>query len=89
MRSRPGAHGFGLGLSTTEPETELKMSATAALEGHVRYKKQLKLMRARIAANWTTDVIARAIDAFRAEPSPAEWIDEVTPNRPGYYGVFY
>lgn len=65
------------------------MSATAALDGHVRYKDQLKLMRARTAADWTTDVFAWAIDALRAEPTTSEWIDEVTPPRPRYYGAFY
>ena len=65
------------------------MSATAALDGHVRYKDQLKQMRARTAADWTTDVFAWAIDAFRAEPATPEWIDEVTPPRPRYYGAFY
>jgi hypothetical protein len=65
------------------------MSATATLNEHVRYKDQLKLMRARTAADWTTDVFSWAIDAFRAEPTTPEWIDEVTPPRPRYYGAFY
>ncbi|HEX5639071.1 MAG TPA: hypothetical protein VFX81_04670 [Burkholderiaceae bacterium] len=65
------------------------MSATATLDGRVRYKDQLKLQRARTAADWTTEVFARAIDAFRAEPTTPEWIDEVTPPRPRYYGAFY
>lgn len=65
------------------------MSATAALDGHVRYKDQLKLMRARTAADWTTDVFAWAIDALRAEPTTPEWMDEATRPRPRYYGAFY
>ncbi|MGZ9031956.1 MAG: hypothetical protein ACXW2G_11320 [Burkholderiaceae bacterium] len=65
------------------------MATTAALDGHVRYKEQLKLMRAKTAADWTTDAFAWAIDALRAEPGAAAWIDEVTPRRPRYYGAFY
>lgn len=65
------------------------MSATAALDGRVRYKEQLKLLRARTAAEWTTEAFARAFDAIRTEPGPVEWIDEVTPSRPRYYGAFY
>ena len=65
------------------------MSATAALDGRGRYKEQRKLMRARTAADWTTRVFAWAVDALRAEPASAKWIDKATPHRPGYYGVFY
>ena len=65
------------------------MSATAALDGHVRYKEQLKLMRARTAADWTTGVFAWAIDALCAKPAPVEWIDEVKPRGLRYYGAFY
>lgn len=78
-----------IGLNTNELEREPKMSATAALDGRVRYKEQLKLMRARTAADWTTEVFARVIGAVRAEPAPATWIDEATPPRPRYYGAFY
>ena len=65
------------------------MSATAALNEQVRYKDQLKLMRARTAADWTNDVFAWAIDALRAEPAAPAWLEEVTPPRPRYYGAFY
>jgi hypothetical protein len=72
----------GIRLIIIEPETELNMSATAALDGHVRYKEQLKLMRARTAADWTTRVFTWPINALRAKPAPVEWIDEVEPARP-------
>jgi hypothetical protein len=65
------------------------MSATAVLDGRVHYKDQLKLQRASTAAEWTAEAFAWAFDAIRAEPGPAEWIDEVTPRRPRYYGAFY
>jgi hypothetical protein len=65
------------------------MSATAALDGRVRYKEQLKLQRARTAAEWTTEAFAWALAAMRAEPGPAEWIEEVSPPRQRYYGAFY
>lgn len=58
------------------------MSATAALDGHVRYKEQLKLMRARTAADWTTRVFMWPLNALRAKPAPIERIDAVKPVRP-------
>lgn len=65
------------------------MSAEAALHGQVRYKEQLKLMRAKTAADWTFGVLARVWDVLRAPPAPVASIDEATPSRPRYYGAFY
>ena len=65
------------------------MSASTTLVGPVHYKDQLKLMRAKTAADWTIAVFARLIDALRAEPARTEWLDEASPPRKRYYGAFY
>lgn len=64
------------------------MSATAALVGPVHYKEQLKLMRAKTAADWTIDGLARAIAALAA-PTQPNWLDEAVPPQKRYYGAFY
>ncbi len=79
----------GISLSATEKETELTMSATTALVGPVHYKEELKLMRAKTAADWTIGAFAQVIDALRAEPARTEWLDELSPPRKRYYGAFY
>ncbi len=45
------------------------MSATATVANHVRYKDQLKLMRAETVVSWFATAFDRVIEALKIEPA--------------------
>ena len=63
------------------------MSATATVSGPVRYKDQLKLMRASTATSWMIAAFGWLIGAFRTEPATESVREATAPTR--YYGAFY
>lgn len=60
--------------------------SSACLANPVRYKDQLKLMRAETVVSWFTVAFDRAVDMLKIEPEVIAASDE-TPKR--WYGAFY
>ena len=64
------------------------MSATATVAHHLRYKDELKLMRAETVVSWFATAFDRAIEALQIEPA-AITADESTGKPRRYYGAYY
>jgi hypothetical protein len=64
------------------------MSATATVASQIRYKDQLKLMRAETAASWFAIAIDRVIEALKIEPAAHAASDEVAKTQ-RYFGAFH
>lgn len=64
------------------------MSATASLAGQVRYKDQLKLMRAETVVSWFAIAFDRVVEVLKIEPAAVVSEDEsAAPRR--WYGAYY
>ena len=64
------------------------MSATATVAHHIRYKDELKLMRAETVVSWFAIAFDRVIEALQIEPT-AVTSDECTAKPRRYYGAYY
>ena len=64
------------------------MSATATIAKHVRYKDELKLMRAETVVTWMEVAFDRVIEALHVEPA-AITADESAAEPRRYYGAYY
>ncbi len=64
------------------------MSATATVANHVRYKDEMKLMRAETVVSWFTTAFDRAIEALKIEPA-AVTFDDATSKPQRWYGAYY
>jgi hypothetical protein len=64
------------------------MSATATVASHVRYKDELKLMRAETVVSWFAIAFDRVIELLQIEPS-AVTADESAAKPQRYYGAYY
>jgi len=64
------------------------MSATATVAHHVRYKDELKLMRAETVVSWFAIAFDRVVDALQIEPA-AVTADERNAKPQRYYGAYY
>ena len=66
------------------------MSTASTLTAHVRYKDQLKLVRAETATAWMIASFRAVKDALRTvpPPPPATALDAEPPSPQRYYGAF-
>ena len=64
------------------------MSATATVAHHLRYKDELKLMRAETVVSWFATAFDRVIDALQIEPT-AVTVDERVAKPQRYFGAYY
>lgn len=64
------------------------MSATATVASHVRYKDELKLMRAETVVSWFATAFDRAIEALKIEPA-AITADDATVKPQRWFGAYY
>ena len=64
------------------------MSATATIAKHVRYKDELKLMRAETVVSWFATAFDRVIDVLQIEPT-AVTVDERVAKPQRYFGAYY
>lgn len=64
------------------------MSATASIANQVRYKDQMKLMRAETAVSWFAIAFDRVIEALKIEPTVHAANDEAAPPQ-RYFGAFH
>jgi len=64
------------------------MSAAATIANHVRYKDELKLMRAETVVTWIGVAFDRVIEALHVEPA-AVTADERIAKPQRYYGAYY
>jgi len=64
------------------------MSATATVANHVRYKDELKLMRAETVVSWFVTAFDRVIDMLQIEPT-AVTVDERVAKPQRYFGAYY
>jgi len=65
------------------------MSATATIAKHVRYKDELKLMRAETVVMWMEVAFDRVIEALHVEPAAITAADESAAKPQRYYGAHY
>lgn len=63
------------------------MSATATVASQVRYKDQMKLIRAETVVSWFAIAFDRVIEALKIEPAVHTAKDEAAPRR-RYFGGF-
>jgi hypothetical protein len=64
------------------------MSASATLTNQLRYRDQLKLMRAETAASWAAAAFDRVIKILKIEPASIA-IDEDVAKPQRYFGAYY
>jgi len=64
------------------------MPATATVASHVRYKDELKLMRAETVVSWFATAFDRVIEALKIEPA-AVTADDATAKPQRWYGAYY
>ena len=64
------------------------MSATAAVASHVRYKDELKLMRAETVVSWFAIAFDRVIEVLKIEPT-AVTADDATAKPQRWFGAYY
>lgn len=64
------------------------MSATATVSHHVRYKDELKLMRAETVVSWFASAFDRVIDVLKIEPT-AVTADDSTAKPQRWFGAYY
>jgi hypothetical protein len=65
------------------------MSATATVANHVRYKDQLKLMRAETVVSWFVASFDRMIEALQIEPAVHAANDDKAAPSQRYFGAFH
>ena len=64
------------------------MSATATAQSQIRYKDQLKMMRAETVVSWFAAAFDRAIEALKIEPAAVTAEDALAkPQR--WFGAYY
>jgi len=64
------------------------MSATAIVASQVRYKDQMKLMRAETVVSWFAIAFDRVIEVLKIEPT-AVTADDATAKPQRWFGAYY
>jgi hypothetical protein len=64
------------------------MSATATVANHVRYKDELKLMRAETVVSWFATAFDRVIEVLKIEPT-AVTADDSAAKPQRWFGAYY